>query len=308
MPVSAIVTGLPGGVIEKNRDARLLSPAALSTATLGRRGDDPPHRSRDRQGARAGGDHPSAAADGGVVLQTAEGVEALRCSRACPRSLRLRRRARRPVGASRRCRSRPISPRAATVTVTLVLSRHRVRLAGAIMSRRSPPTAHARPVRLADAGQRQSAGVRAARVAGGRRPLNREAANDTADARSAPRTACCTAGRWIARRRHPRWSNERRRAVRRPSRSRAGSIDRDGASARRRPIFDGLRRRPSVATARKNWAISSSIASPTGHRRRAAAKQVAMIASRVRSRGSTPARRLSARRPGPRPRHRLRRE
>lgn len=36
VPVSAIVDGLPGGTIEKNRDARLLSPASLVDGTLGR--------------------------------------------------------------------------------------------------------------------------------------------------------------------------------------------------------------------------------------------------------------------------------
>lgn len=35
MAVSAVVTGLPGGVVQKNRDARLLSPAALVDGTLG---------------------------------------------------------------------------------------------------------------------------------------------------------------------------------------------------------------------------------------------------------------------------------
>ena len=35
IPESAIVTGLPGGVIEKNRDAALLSPAALLRAATG---------------------------------------------------------------------------------------------------------------------------------------------------------------------------------------------------------------------------------------------------------------------------------
>ena len=33
---SAIITGLPDGVLEKNRDARLLSPSALVSATVGR--------------------------------------------------------------------------------------------------------------------------------------------------------------------------------------------------------------------------------------------------------------------------------
>jgi len=35
--VSAIVTGLPGGTIEKNRNAELLSPAALVNGALGNR-------------------------------------------------------------------------------------------------------------------------------------------------------------------------------------------------------------------------------------------------------------------------------
>ena len=36
IPASAIVTGLPGGTIEKNRDAKLLSPLNLIDGTLGR--------------------------------------------------------------------------------------------------------------------------------------------------------------------------------------------------------------------------------------------------------------------------------
>src|ERR1044072_4125676 len=36
IPVSAVIEGLPGGTIEKNRDARLLSPASLVDGTLGR--------------------------------------------------------------------------------------------------------------------------------------------------------------------------------------------------------------------------------------------------------------------------------
>ncbi len=35
-PASAIVTGLPQGVIEKNRDAKLLSPSALIESALGK--------------------------------------------------------------------------------------------------------------------------------------------------------------------------------------------------------------------------------------------------------------------------------
>ena len=36
-PSSALITGLPGRVIEKNRDARLLSPSALIAAAVGKR-------------------------------------------------------------------------------------------------------------------------------------------------------------------------------------------------------------------------------------------------------------------------------
>jgi len=76
-PASAIVTGLPG-VIEKNRDAALLSPSALLAASL----DKPVTLLRtDRKTGkltRVAGTLRSDA--GGVVFETAEGVEALRCS------------------------------------------------------------------------------------------------------------------------------------------------------------------------------------------------------------------------------------
>jgi hypothetical protein len=47
VPASAVIDGLPGGVVEKSRDLRLLSPAALVDGTLGRqvtltRTDAPP--------------------------------------------------------------------------------------------------------------------------------------------------------------------------------------------------------------------------------------------------------------------------
>jgi len=79
LPVSAIVSGLPGGVIEKNRDARLLSPAALIDGSLGR-------RVHIRRTSRATGKVSEGEAviragpDGGVVLQTAAGIEALGCA------------------------------------------------------------------------------------------------------------------------------------------------------------------------------------------------------------------------------------
>ncbi len=77
--VSAIVTGLPGGTIEKNRNADLLSPASLVDGTLG-------NRVRITRTNPATGTAASESAvirtraDGGLVLQTREGYEAVRCS------------------------------------------------------------------------------------------------------------------------------------------------------------------------------------------------------------------------------------
>jgi hypothetical protein len=77
--VSAIVTGLPGGTIEKNRNADLLSPAALVDGTLGNRvtitRTNPATGEAVSQSAVV-----RTRADGGLVLQTAEGFEAVRCS------------------------------------------------------------------------------------------------------------------------------------------------------------------------------------------------------------------------------------
>lgn len=77
--VSAIVTGLPGGTIEKNRNAALLSPAALVDGTLGNRVTIT--RTNPATGQQAS---ESAVvrtrADGGLVLQTSQGFEAVRCS------------------------------------------------------------------------------------------------------------------------------------------------------------------------------------------------------------------------------------
>jgi hypothetical protein len=79
LPESAIVTGLPAGVDEKNRDARLLSPAALVDAYLKRRVTI--RRTNRRTGAVTSGDAIiQSGPGGGVLLTTAEGVEALSCS------------------------------------------------------------------------------------------------------------------------------------------------------------------------------------------------------------------------------------
>jgi hypothetical protein len=77
-PASAIVTGFPGGVIEKNRDARLLSPAALVESTLGK----PVELLRtDRKTGKTEGLTGTLVSDAaGVVFESAQGIEALRCS------------------------------------------------------------------------------------------------------------------------------------------------------------------------------------------------------------------------------------
>ena len=75
---TAIVTGLPSGVIEKNRDAKLLSPSALVVASLGR-----PLmlvRTNPATGEKQRIPGTIASDAGGVVFRTADGVEALRCS------------------------------------------------------------------------------------------------------------------------------------------------------------------------------------------------------------------------------------
>ncbi len=78
VPQSAIVTGLGPAVLEKNRDARLLSPGALLDASLG-------ERLTLRRTSRATGqtvvqDAIVRSTGDGVVIQTAAGIEALRCT------------------------------------------------------------------------------------------------------------------------------------------------------------------------------------------------------------------------------------
>ena len=77
--VTAIVTGLPGGVIEKNRNGALLSPAALVDGSLGNRVTI--SRTNPATGlARSEDAVIRTRADGGLVLQTSEGFEAVRCA------------------------------------------------------------------------------------------------------------------------------------------------------------------------------------------------------------------------------------
>jgi len=81
IPASAIVTGLPGGTIEKNRDARLLSPLSLVDGSLGR---EVTVRRIDRLTGRVREERATIIAvpvkgAGGVVMRTPEGIETWRC-------------------------------------------------------------------------------------------------------------------------------------------------------------------------------------------------------------------------------------
>lgn len=78
-PSSALITGLPGRVIEKNRDARLLSPSALIAAAVGKRVELLRTNRKTGTTQRLPGTILSDA-EGGVVFKTAVGIEALRCS------------------------------------------------------------------------------------------------------------------------------------------------------------------------------------------------------------------------------------
>jgi hypothetical protein len=78
-PVSAIVTGFPGGVIEKNRDAQLLSPDALVAATLGKPVEMLRTIRKTGKTERLTGTLLSDAG-AGVLFESAQGIEALRCS------------------------------------------------------------------------------------------------------------------------------------------------------------------------------------------------------------------------------------
>ena len=78
LPQSAIVSGLDKRIVERNRDARLLSPGTLLDASLG-------ERLHLRRTSRASGavreeDAIVRSTSGGIVIQTAAGIEALRCT------------------------------------------------------------------------------------------------------------------------------------------------------------------------------------------------------------------------------------
>jgi hypothetical protein len=79
IPQSAIVSGFPDGVVERNRDAYLLSPATLLDRSLGQRVAI--RRTSHATGAVVEAEAViRSGADGAVVLQTRDGNEALRCT------------------------------------------------------------------------------------------------------------------------------------------------------------------------------------------------------------------------------------
>src|ERR1700729_3618627 len=78
-PSSALISGLPGKVIEKNRDARLLSPSALIAAAVGKPAELLRTNRKTGIVQRMPGTILSDAG-GGVVFKTGVGIEALRCS------------------------------------------------------------------------------------------------------------------------------------------------------------------------------------------------------------------------------------
>jgi hypothetical protein len=79
-PASAILEGLPGAVLEKNRDARLLSPETLIAAATGRSLVLVRANPKTGKTERLPGVILSGAEADGIVFQTQGGIEALRCS------------------------------------------------------------------------------------------------------------------------------------------------------------------------------------------------------------------------------------
>jgi hypothetical protein len=116
-PASAIVAGLPGGVIEKNRDAALISPEALLRAAQGAEVTLVRTNRKTGKAARIAAAIRSAGADG-VVFQTAEGIETLRCS-GLPETFQF---GRIPTGLSSTPTLSVLTRTAAPVTATVTLS------------------------------------------------------------------------------------------------------------------------------------------------------------------------------------------
>jgi hypothetical protein len=79
IPESAIVTGLPSGIIEKNRDAALLNPSSLMRAARGKT-ITLTRTNRVTGKAEQVSAEIVSADENGVMVRTAGGIEALRCS------------------------------------------------------------------------------------------------------------------------------------------------------------------------------------------------------------------------------------
>jgi hypothetical protein len=121
LPQSAIITGLPSGIVERNRDAYLLSSESLLDRSLGRR----VHLRRTSRATGVVTEEDAivrSGADGAVVLQTAAGFEALRCT-GLPEAIRYDGI---PAGLSARptlsVRARARQPVSATVTLAYLAS------------------------------------------------------------------------------------------------------------------------------------------------------------------------------------------
>jgi hypothetical protein len=76
---SALLTGLPVEILEKNRDAGLLSPSALVSATVGKSVELVRTDTKSGHSSRLAGTI-IADAGAGVLFESSEGIEALRCS------------------------------------------------------------------------------------------------------------------------------------------------------------------------------------------------------------------------------------
>jgi hypothetical protein len=150
VPQSAIVRGLPEGVVERNYDAQLLSASSLLDRSLGR-------RVLLRRTSRATGEVREqeaiirSGAEGAVVLETAEGFEALRCTGlnetivypSVPEGLSAR-----PTLSVRARSSRPI-----TATVTLSYLATGFDWEANYVVKLSADGPQRRPLRLADLGE-----------------------------------------------------------------------------------------------------------------------------------------------------------
>jgi hypothetical protein len=114
-PQTALISGLPSTVIEKDEDTRVLTPTELIAASLGH--DVVLVRTYPKTGhsTRTPGVIVSDA-EGGVVFQSAEGVEALRCS-GLPETFRFDPKI--DLGATPTLSVQVQSPAAASATITL---------------------------------------------------------------------------------------------------------------------------------------------------------------------------------------------